>query len=231
MHAHKTSHTRRPALAGLALLAAVIAAASNGQVSGATAAPDAGATAGEGAASIHDVDFFQVAVPGSVCGEGLRFDEPRVIPVRSGRSPVLDLTRLTQVAVDPTVAYADLDGDGDDEAVVRVSCTFGANGIEDSVHVWALGPDGQPVHVGGVGEPDESVTGALPGTVAGVAASDGVVEVTWTRYAEDDPNCCPSQHTTVAYGLVDGGLVQQGDPVVSDVPAPGSEIAAAGDQA
>src|SRR5690606_8483324 len=151
VHAQKTFHNRRrSALAGLGLLAAVTAAASNGQVSGATAAPDAAIAAGEGAASIHEVDFFQVPVPGSVCGEGLRFGEPREIPVRSGRSPVLDLTRMTQVAVDPAIAYADLDGDGDDEAVVRVSCTFGANGIEDGVHVWTLGPDGLPAHIAAV---------------------------------------------------------------------------------
>lgn len=223
VRAHRTSHNPRLALAGLGLLAALAAAASSGQVSGAAVSPPAGQAAPGAGASIRDVDFAEVAVPGTVCREGLRFSRPLEIPIRSGRSPVLDLARMTQVMVDPDVVYADLDGDGADEALVRVSCTFGANGIEDSVQAWTLGPDGEPVNVASVSEPAEEITGALPGTVARVAPADGAVEITWTRYAEDDPNCCPSLETTVTYRLVDGELVQTGDPVTAEVGPSGTD--------
>jgi hypothetical protein len=220
VRAHKPSHNPRLALAGLGLAAALIAAAGSGQVSGAAVSSAASPDLPTDGTSIRDVDFSEVAVPGTVCREGLRFSQPREIPIQSGRSPVLDLARMTQVTVDPDVVYADLDGDGADEALVRVSCTFGANGIEDSVHAWTLGADGEPVNLASVSEPEDSVTGALPGTVTGVAAVDGGADITWTNYAEDDPNCCPSLRTTVTYRLVDGELVQTGEPVTSDAEAP-----------
>ena len=39
------------------------------------------------------------------------------------------------------------------------------------------------------------------------------VEVTWTRYADDDPNCCPSRLATVTYELDGDALDRVGRPV------------------
>ena len=183
-------------LAGLSLAVAVFAASSGGRSSPRADASTTG----------------PVAPPGSACAEGLRFTPPAAIPVARGRSPVLDIGRITRLEVDPQVSYGDLDGDGNDEAVVHVVCTYGANGAEDTVHVWTQ-RRGRTVHVASVTEPPRSVTGALPPAVSGVAVDGALVDVTWTRYAADDPNCCPSRLTTVTYELDGDALDRVGRPV------------------
>jgi LppP/LprE lipoprotein len=199
-------------LAGLGLAAAVFAA-SGGRGSSPRADASASARAAADApADIRDVDFGEVAPPGSACSEGLRFTPPAAIPVAGGRSSVLDIGRVTRLEVDPDVVYGDLDGNGNDEAVVHVVCTYGANGAEDTVHVWTQ-RRGRTVHVASLTEPPRSVTGALPPAVAGVAVHGSQVEVTWTRYAADDPNCCPSRLTTVTYELDGDELGRVGRPV------------------
>jgi hypothetical protein len=183
-------------LAGLGLAAAVFAASSGG-----TSSPRADAS-----------PTAPVAPPGSACAEGLRFTPPAAIPVARGRSSVLDIGRVTRLEVDPDVVYGDLDGNDTDEAVVHVVCTYGANGAEDTVHVWTQ-RGGRTVHVASLTEPPRSVTGALPPAVAGVAVHGAQVEVTWTRYAADDPNCCPSRLATVTYELDGDALDRVGRPV------------------
>jgi hypothetical protein len=199
-------------LAGLGLALAVFAASSGGRSSPRADASATGPGAADAPADIHDVDFGEVAPPGSACAEGLRFTPPAAIPVAQGRSPVLDIGRVTRLEVDPQVAYGDLDGDGDDEAVVHVVCTYGANGAQDTVHMWTQ-RRGRTVHVASLTEPPRSIAGALPPAVSGVAVDGEHVEVTWTRYAADDPNCCPSQLTTVTYELDGDALDRVGRPV------------------
>jgi hypothetical protein len=199
-------------LAGLGLAAAVFAASSGGGSSPRADASPTASAAADAPADIHAVDFGEVAPPGSACAEGLRFTPPSAIPVARGRSSVLDIGRVTRLEVDPDVAYGDLDGNGNDEAVVHVICTYGANGAEDTVHVWTQ-RRGRTVHVASVTEPPRSVTGALPPAVAGVAVHGSQVDVTWTRYGADDPNCCPSQLATVTYELDGDALDRVGRPV------------------
>jgi hypothetical protein len=210
------------ALVGLALAAGMVAAASGGQSSIPADAASVAAGAdrsGEGVAGdsdIRSIDFANVAPPGSVCADGLRF-APATIPVEDGRSPVLDIGRFTRVEIDPDVAYGDVDGDGDDEAVVHVTCSYGANATQDTVHVWRAAA-GRPVHVASVGEPPASITGPLAPTVIDVAIADGRVEVTWTSYADDDPNCCPSERATIRYELDGDDLQRVGRPTVHPAP-------------
>jgi hypothetical protein len=199
-------------LAGLGLAAAVFAASGGGGSSPRADASAPARAAADAPADIRDVDFGEVAPPGSACSEGLRFTPPAAIPVAGGRSPVLDIGRVTRLEVDADVVYGDLDGNGNDEAVVHVVCTYGANGAEDTVHVWTQ-RRGSTVHVASLTEPPRSVTGALPPAVAGVAVHGSQVEVTWTRYAADDPNCCPSRLTTVTYELDGDELDRVGRPV------------------
>jgi LppP/LprE lipoprotein len=200
------------ALAGLGLAAAVFAASSGGRSSRPADASATGSMAAAAPTDIRAVDFGEVAPPGSACAEGLRFTPPAAIPVAQGRSPVLDIGRFTRLEVDPSVAYGDLDGDGRDEAVVHVVCTYGANGAEDTVHVWTQ-TRGRTVHVASLTEPPRSVTGPLPPAVDDVAVDGGQIEVTWTHYAAGDPNCCPSRLTTVTYDLDGDGLDRVGRPV------------------
>lgn len=199
-------------LAGLGFAAAVFAGSGGGRSSQPADASPTGAATADAPADIRAVDFGDVAPPGSACAEGLRFTPPAAIPVANGRSTVLDIGRYTRLEVDPHVAYGDLDGDGDDEAVVHVVCGYGANGAEDTVHVWAE-RGGRAVHVASLTEPPRSVTGPLPPAVDDVAVDAGRIEVTWTRYAGGDPNCCPSQLTTVTYELDGGALGRVGKPV------------------
>jgi hypothetical protein len=206
------------ALAGLGLAAAVFAASSGGRSSHSANASASGPVAADTPADIRAVDFGEVAPPGSACAEGLRFTPPAAIPVAGGRSPVLDIGRFTRLEVDPNVAYGDLDGDGGDEAVVHVVCTYGANGAEDTVHVWTQTRAGRTVHVASLTEPPRSVTGPLPPAVADVAVDGRRVEVTWTHYAAGDPNCCPSRLTTVSYELDGDRLDRVGRAVTRAAP-------------
>jgi hypothetical protein len=203
------SRARWLALAALGLAAAVFAGSSGGRSS--TPADAAAAIDPDAPSDIRRVDFGEVAPPGSACAEGLRFAPPATIAVEAGRSPVLDVARFTRLEIDPAVTYGNVDGDGDDEAVVHVVCSYGANGAEDTVHVWDL-RRGQVDHLAAVREPPESVTGPLLPAVSDVAVVDGGrIAITWTSYAADDPNCCPSRLTTVTYELGGETLRQVGE--------------------
>ena len=212
MRSNSRSRASWLGLAGLGLAAAVFAASSGGRSSQRADASTTGSVAADAPADIRAVDFGEVAPPGSACAEGLRFTPPAAIPVARGRSPVLDIGRFTRLEVDPDVAYGDLDGDGNDEAVVHVVCTYGANGAEDTVHVWTQ-RRGRTVHVASLTEPPRSVAGPLPPAVEAVAVDGPQVEVTWTRYAAGDPNCCASRLTTVSYELDGDALERVGRPV------------------
>ncbi len=209
----------RRALFGVAALTLLAAVSSSGpervdEARTVAAVEQAAPAAASGAEGIRAVDFGDVAQPGSACSDGLRFAAPTAIDVAGGVSQVLDLAQLTQLTVDPEVSYGDLDGDGADEAVVHVTCAYGANGSIDSLHVWDVDGD-RLVHVAGLDEPGASTSGGLPPAVEGVSASDEGVTVTWSHYADGDANCCPSQQARLTYELDGNRLVAVGDPVVS----------------
>lgn len=162
--------------------------------------------------SIRSVDFGDLPQPGAACATALPWTPPRRVDVRGGSSSILDLGMLTRLVVHPGVVYGDVDGDGQDDAVVHVTCAYGANAADDSVHVWSL-QRGAPYLRASVAEPPLSVTGSLPPAVEHVAVSGGRVAVTWTHYADADPNCCPSLETTIRYTFDGGRLQPGGSPV------------------
>jgi LppP/LprE lipoprotein len=205
---HSRSRASWLALAALGLGAAVLTGSSGGRSS--TPADAAAAIDPEARAAIRGFDFGEVAPPGSSCVDGLLLAPPDTIAVDRGQSRVLDVARFTRLEIDPQVAYGDVDDDGDDEAVVHVVCTYGANGAEDTVHVWEL-RGGRVHHRAALREPPESITGPLPPAVSDVAVVDGGrIAVTWTSYADGDANCCPSRLTTVTYELGGGTLRRVG---------------------
>jgi hypothetical protein len=221
-HQHRSANTRLALLGvgALALLASIGGSAARSDesvdvatvtVGGQLSLPDGGS----GADAIRSVDFGDVAQPGSACAKGLRFTPPGSIPVTGGSSQVLDLASLAQLTVDPEVSYSDVDGDGRDDAVVHVTCSYGANGTEDSVQVWSL-EGARLVHVAGLDRPGADVTsGGLPPAVQSVAADGDRVVVTWSAYDDDDPRCCPSLQTRAGYELDGDELVPVGDPVTT----------------
>lgn len=213
VRSRKRSHNTPLALAGLGALAVVAS------ISGGASNVSPVEAAGRGAPpsdpqAIRAVDFGGIAQPGSTCSNGLRFAPPGRIPVSDGRSQVLDLAQLTQLLVDPNVSYADVDGNGSEEAVVHVTCTYGANGSEDTVDVWALEGD-EPVVLASVEEPPDSLDSELPSKVQGVDVSGDRVVVTWSQYADGDANCCPSQQARVSYALDGDELTAVGEPRVT----------------
>lgn len=195
-------------LAALGALAATAAMAGSADPS----SPAAAAPGGDGNDAVHDLDFARVAQPGVTCADALPGATPRVIGVAGGASGVLDDTTLARLRVDPTVRYGDLDGDGTDEAVVRATCDYGANGAEDTVQVW--GANGRLATL------VDTVTGApeavadesrFPPRVVDVAVDGGTLEITFSVHSADDPHCCASEQAVVSYTL-DGGLAVDGRP-------------------
>lgn len=221
MRPRKRSHNTPLALAGLGALA-VLASMSGGAsdaepVEAAGRVPASPATEPQ---AIRSVDFGSVAQPGSTCRDGLRFTPPVQIPVQQGQSQLLDLAELTQLFVDPAVAYGDVDGDGSEDAIVHVTCTYGANGAEDTVSVWSLDGD-DVVQRASIDGPPSDLGSDLPPAVQAVEASGSDVVVTWSRYAEGDPRVAPSGQAEVTYELDGDELTEVGDPVVSSAPPSG----------
>lgn len=206
------SRPRRSTLtfAALGALAATVALAGSADPS----RPAAAAPADDGADAVRALDFATVAQPGVACTHAVDGATPRVIGVAGGESAVLDATTFARLTVDPTVLYADLDGDGTDEAVVRATCDYGANGAEDTVQVWSangrLATLVDTVTAAPEAVADES---RFPPGVVDVAVDDGSLEITFSVHADDDPNCCPSEQAVVTYTL-DGGLEVDGRPQV-----------------
>ena len=196
-------------LAALGGLAAVVALANPSE----PVAPAAAAPAGEEADAGHDLDFRTVTQPGSVCDEALDAP-PRLITVADGSSGLLDDATVTRLSIDDEVQYADLDGDGSDEAVVQLSCDYGANGVQDDVQVWrSSGRLTQLVDTVSAAPASVADDSAFPPAVASVAVDGSTVEITWQVWADDDPHCCPSRQAVVAYEL-DGGLEVTGEPEI-----------------
>ena len=214
----RTSSRNRSALAGLGLLAALVAVAAGDTGVGRPADASVGQQAPE--LTVQDIDFTEVAQPGSLCAGPLSGTAPRIIALDGGTSPLLDESTFARLEVADDIAYADLDGDGRDEAVVHASCTYGANGVEDSVQVWTV-RGRLPMLVDAVsGAPEEvAEDSAFPPTVLDVDVDGDEVVVTFTHHDDGDPHCCPSRATEVRYEL-DGGLEVTGEPRTVDLETP-----------
>lgn len=213
MRTHSRSHNSRVALAGLGVMAALVALASDAQP-----ARPADAAVGGGSRTIDEVDFASVAQSGATCDEGVQSATPLLVKVEGGSSQLLDSATFATLEVDPDVLVADLDGDGQDEAVVSVVCNYGANGEQHTVQVWTLDGD-RPVVVDRItGAPgDVADASAFPPSVQDVAVEGGDVVVTFSHHAESDPRCCASRQTEVRYALDDGDLAVAGRPVTTPV--------------
>jgi hypothetical protein len=152
-----------------------------------------------------------------VCSDALPETAPPSIGITAGESPLLDDATFTRLEVDPEVLYADLDGDGDDEAVVRATCEFGANGAEDTVQVWSA--NGRlPLLVDTVTGPPGSVAddSRFPPSLLDVAVDGDELLITFGVYDDDAPHCCPTSEAVVTYEL-DGGLSVVGRPQVQAI--------------
>ncbi|MCB0155274.1 MAG: hypothetical protein KDF65_10800, partial [Anaerolineae bacterium] len=98
------------------------------------------------------------------------------------------------------VAYGDLDGDGQEEAVVIVVSDPNGSAIFHDLAVVAE-QDGAPAHVASAALPD-------PVVLKEVDVEDGLIKVVMDTLGPGDGQCCPSQHTVSFYGLQNGVLVE-----------------------
>lgn len=172
-----------------------------------------------GADQIRRLDFGEIDQPGDVCAQGLDPESGtslEMITLSGGQSDIINEDMFSQLAVDEdAIAYGDITGDGVEEAVVHTVCEFGANGRQHTLEVWDVA-DGLPRVVATVPAPGEDVTGPLPPDVQSFDIGDGALEVVWTGYAEDDPNCCPSLVVTQRYQLMADELQVVGEPEVGE---------------
>jgi hypothetical protein len=207
------SHNSRLVLAGLGVMAALVALASDAQPTQPAGAAVRDETPSE---VVRSIDFTTVAQPGGGCTEALP-DAPRLIQVEHGESRLLDEQALTRLEVDGDALYGDLDGDGTDEAVVHAVCNYGANGAQHSVQVWTVNVRVPKLVATISGAPDDVADDSdLPPAVHDVELDGSELVVTFTRYADDDPHCCPSEQAVVTYEL-DDGLETVGDAVIEPI--------------
>jgi hypothetical protein len=211
---HSRSYNSRLALAGLGVMAALVAVASDAQP---TRPADAAVRDETPSEIVRGVDFTTVGQPGDTCADALADSPPRRIPVEHGTSRLLDEQSLVRLDVRGDVHYGDLDGDGVDEAVVHAVCNYGANGTQDTVQVWTVDIR-VPVLVATVTGPPEAVAddSRFPPSVHDVEIDGSRLAITFTHHAEDDPNCCPSEQRVVTYELGDD-LEAVGRPVTSPI--------------
>ena len=106
------------------------------------------------------------------------------------------------------VVYGDLDGDGQEEAVVDTICNSGGTGQFTDGLVYRM-QNGKPVQIGSVGVGDRA-----DGGLHEVKFVNGQLKV--ARYGGNSGACCPDYIETYTYKLTGKGLVEAGKPVRSD---------------
>jgi hypothetical protein len=168
--------------------------------------------------AIRAVDFGEIDQSPDMCAEGLdgrALSRMDVIQMTGGDSGLIDPVQYTRLTVSPDVSYADLTGDGVENAVVHAICFYGANGTQHTLQIWDLntpGSAGEPGIVAAITALPSEVTGPLPADIKGYTVSGGVIEVVWTSYTDDDPNCCPSLETRIRYRVIGDEAVPLGEP-------------------
>jgi hypothetical protein len=102
-----------------------------------------------------------------------------------------------------SVTYGDLNGDGNDEAVVIVLCNGGGTGNFTEGLIYTM-RGAQPVVLAGIEGGDRSHDG-----IANIRIRDGLLEV--GRYGTDSGGaCCPEYINTQTYRLTNNRLIEVG---------------------
>lgn len=165
--------------------------------------------------AIRLLNFNELDQGGSTC-DAVPGEAPSTIPVTGGESDVLDDQWFVRLVVDESAVYGDLDGDGNDEAIVHTVCEFGANGAQDQIQVWDVST-GATEPRAMLEEPPAEISEGLPPTVKDVAVDDGALAVTWSHYGDSDPRCCPSLESVVRYEVTGDAVEQVGDPQTTTI--------------
>ncbi|MFN3201431.1 MAG: tetratricopeptide repeat protein [Bradymonadia bacterium] len=104
------------------------------------------------------------------------------------------------------VVYADLDGDGVEEAAVHLNYWGGGTGRFDAVNIYAADDKGKPKQIGRLPGGDRG-----DGGVANIKArpKDKAIELSRMSALSADGACCPSLLFIERWGMKNGKLVEQ----------------------
>lgn len=100
----------------------------------------------------------------------------------------------------PKGAYADINGDGRDEAVITYVCNKGGTGWPDNLLIY----DNDLNYLTKVDDWEREGMPPARGHIQQLQWTKDTVTVTWRAYADDDPACCATQEFT-------GNLTLDGD--------------------
>jgi len=169
-----------------------------------------GSCGGKGPAkaiNLHNVDWANVTIPGSVCGA----KDP--IQLRKRKAVVSSSrwgSRLPRVTVSSgwnPVVYGDLDRDGKDEAALVVDCNNGggtADGVLAYAQIVFTAGEKSPRPIGII-TPRQHPPHELP-TLLRVSIQPGAVVAHEAWYRPTDGTCCPSGRSTTVWRLRGGRL-------------------------
>ena len=100
----------------------------------------------------------------------------------------------------PKGAYADINGDGRDEAVITYVCNKGGTGWPDNLLIY----DNDLNYLTKVDDWEREGMPPARGHIQQLQWTKDTVTVTWRAYADDDPACCATEEFT-------GNLTLDGD--------------------
>ena len=100
----------------------------------------------------------------------------------------------------PKGAYADINGDGKDEAVITYVCNKGGVGWPDNLLIY----DNDLNYITKVDDWEREGMPPARGHIQQLQWTKDTVTVTWRAYADDDPACCATEEFT-------GNLTLDGD--------------------
>jgi hypothetical protein len=106
------------------------------------------------------------------------------------------------------VVFGDLDGDGQEEAIVETVCNTGGTGNFSDGVIFKL-KGGKPAPVATLGMGDRA-----DGGIHKIAVEGGLIKV--GRYGGNSGACCPDYVDTYTHRLAGGRLVDVGKPVRGD---------------
>lgn len=106
------------------------------------------------------------------------------------------------------IVYGDLDGDGQEEAVIDTICNSGGTGQFTDGQVYRM-QNGKPVWIGSLGVGDRA-----DGGLHDIKYVNGLLKV--ARYGGNSGACCPDYIETFSYKLTGKGLVETGKAIISD---------------
>lgn len=165
---------------------------------------------------LHEVDWANVTLPGSVCGakHPIRLRNGQAV-VASSRWP--EWPRVTVASRWNPVVYGDVDGDGADEAALVVNCNNGggtASGVLAYAQVIFTAAEHAP-RVLGVVTPQSPRTYGAPLLQVKIHRGEIVAHEFW--YGCCDGTCCPSGRATTTWAY-SNGVLRLGETVVERKP-------------